>query len=62
MDLRDQLPKSVCLIYKIRSEVLVAYREKATAVHNVRMGKESFSDVSDHLEQAVTESGEEGEA
>lgn len=40
----------------------MAYREKATAVHNVRMGKESFSDVSDHLEQAVTESGEEGEA
>lgn len=62
MDLRGHLPKSVCLIYKIRSEVLVAYREKATTAHNVKMGKENFSDVSGHPEQAVTEPGEEGEA
>lgn len=39
-DLRGQLPKNVCLIYKIRREVLeVAYREKATAAHNVKMGE-----------------------
>lgn len=40
----------------------MAYREKATAAHNVKMGKENFSDVSGHPEQAVTEPGEEGEA
>lgn len=38
--LRGQLPKNVCPIYKIRREVLeVAYREKATAAHNVKMGE-----------------------
>lgn len=62
-DLREQLPKNMCQIYRIKREVLeVAYRGNAApaAAYSVKMGE--FSEASCHLELAVTEPREEARA